>query len=305
MLFLSVLIAVLVERLVSGGRPRRRHRWFARYLDVAAAWPLADRLAESSVGQALLLLPPLLLLALLAQLAGAAGGPVELAFATVVLVYSLGPRTLHGDVETYAAAQDAGDDRAADEAAAALCGEAPPRDEPARSIAIARGVLGEAGARLFGPLFWFVLLGPVGAAAYRLVHLQAAHAGDDEAAADAETDADAPPQPHADELCRLADWLPARVGLATYAAAGNFDAVRRTWQASADDGDAPSAGELLGDGGLAALGLQHTPTAQAMPTTGGDAASGWYVDEAIGLVVRAVVVWLAVLGVASLVAWID
>jgi membrane protein required for beta-lactamase induction len=296
MLFLSVLIAVLVERLVSNWRPGRRHRWFAGYRRLAGAWPLADRLSDSTFGLALLLVPPLLLVGLAAQIAGAAGDLIELAFAALVLVYTLGPRNLRADVETYAEAQDAGDDVAADEAAAALCGNPPPRHEPARSVAIARGVLGEAGPRLFGPLFWFVLLGPVGAAAYRLVHLLATPDGDD---------ADATPNPHADELRRLADWLPTRAGLVTYAAAGNFDAVRRTWRAAPEDGQPHTADTLLGEGGLAALGVDGAAADHAMPTTDGEAASGWYVDEAVGLVGRAVMVWLAVLGVASLVAWIN
>lgn len=296
MLFLSVLLALLVERMVSGWRPQRRHRWFAAYWRRIAAWPAAERLVDSTWGLALLLLPLLLLLALATGVAGTLGGLVELAFATLVLIYSLGPRDLRSDVEAYAEAQDAGDQVAADQRAMLLAGEMPPSEEPDRSVALARGVLGEAGPRLFGPLFWFIVLGPVGAAAYRFVQLLAEAAYDDDEGA---------VHRHAEELRWLADWLPTRAGLLTYAAAGNFDAVRRSWQKPPDGDEAPSNTGLLGEAGMAALGLRQVANERDMPTTDGDPASGWYVDEAIGLVWRALLVWLAILGVASLVAWID
>jgi AmpE protein len=298
MLFPSVLIALLVERLAVGWRPRRRHRWFAAYWRRVSAVPAAQRLLDSTWGLAVLLLPPLLLLALIVQLAAALGVLVELAVATLVLIYSLGPRELRSDVEAYAEAEDAGDAATADRRALALCGETPPRDEPERSVAIARGVLGDAATRLFGPLLWFVLLGPVGAAAYRLVHLLATTDDHEDDAATAR---------HADELRWLADWLPVRAGLATYAAAGNFDAVRRVWQARPGGDDEPDdrpGATLLGDAGLAALGVQDAGRGVADDGSDDD-TTAWCVDEALGLVWRSLLVWLAILGLASLVAWID
>ena len=85
-------------------------------------------------------------------------GLVGLLFSVLVLVYAWGPRDLDVDVE---AIIDAHEPAARREAIARLWpdGETVAADGPALVEAVFRNAL----RRWFGVLFWFLLLGPIGA----------------------------------------------------------------------------------------------------------------------------------------------
>src|SRR3970282_994329 len=93
-------------------------------------------------------------------------GLAGLVFALAVLFYTWGPRDLDVDVE---AILDARDPLARRAAAARLW----PRTGTAslEGGALAEAVFRSALQRWFGVLFWFLLLGPVGALLYRLTQL--------------------------------------------------------------------------------------------------------------------------------------
>jgi AmpE protein len=301
MTFVCMLLALLVDRVLTDFRPQRRHRWFASYCDRLAGTPWLRWSLDRPWGVLLLLLPPLLAIAWLQSLAAAIGAPVYLAFATLVLVYSLGPRELGEDVEAFTAARDRGDEPAAAAFAHWLSPGAVPTDEPRRSIAVARGVVFMANRRLLAPLLWFLLLGPVGAAAYRLVQLLAEYL--------AAGDCPAGMRQAIDRLCQAADWLPARVTAAGYAITGNFDAVAHAWRSFRHDPDAwpaTEAEQFLARTGFAALdgfadddglddaALDLSPVA-AMPHL---------VEDALALAWRTLTVWVVLVGGGTLVAWI-
>ena len=90
-------------------------------------------------------------------------GFLGLLFGVVALVYAWGPRDLDVDVEAIIDAHDAPTRRAAI-ARLGLTGEAAALDGPA----LVEAVFANAWRRWFGVLFWFLLLGPVGALLYRL-----------------------------------------------------------------------------------------------------------------------------------------
>ena len=92
-------------------------------------------------------------------------------FAVVVLLFSLGPRDLDDEVEDYADALSTGDLATQQQVAGELL-EGPPPELPAeRNEAIERAIYVQANNRIFGVVFWFLVLGPTGAWAFRVLDL--------------------------------------------------------------------------------------------------------------------------------------
>lgn len=299
MTFLTVLLALFVERVLRQHRPQRQHRWFDTYCGQLLRTTFAQWLMTRRWGGVITLLPPLALIAWLQGFFGALGDPFALVFGIVVLLNSLGPGDLGDEVERFIAARDGNRSEAADLIAEELClGEAP-TTEPRRSLAVARGVLILAARRLIGPIFWFVVFGAVGAAAYRTILLLGERL----------QDGTCPPEikHNSDQMHRIADWAPARITAAGYAVAGNFDAVAHAWRTFEHTPDGPfnEAEQLLARTGLAALDTLPDDMADFDEQPGKSVEAGLIppvVEDALALVWRNLAMWVTVIAGGSLIA---
>lgn len=278
-----ILIVLLIDRLLWQGDPLRAHQWYDRYTDRLLASATGQWLARKDQGALWMLLPPLLVIVVLQWLAGEKSGFV---IGAVVLLFSLGPRDLGRDANAYLSGRERGGDSHGDQAAAALAGSEPPADEPERSLAVARGLLEQSLPRLFAPLLWFVLLGPLGAALYRLAALTAERAGSRTGAPENLTAS-------AYRLLALLEWLPARASLAAFAAAGNFDGALRGWREYPDRDWRDTRGRLTAAGQAA---LDSWPDDEEIDA--GEQAP--VVEDALALVWRSLVVWLVALAALTL-----
>ncbi len=300
MTILTVLAALFVERVLQQHRPQRRHAWFDGYCSSLMRSPLGSRLMSAPWGVILVLLLPLAVVALLQQVTGSMGGLFAFAYGAFILLLSLGPRDLGEDTDAFIAARDQGDHAAADTIADTLCAGETAHTEPARSLAVARAIVTLGMKRLIGPIFWFVVFGPVGAAAYRAVHLVSERARD--------TECPSGMRKQSFELRNLVDWIPARLTAAGYAVAGNFDAVAHAWRtfdfmpSRTDDSEAD---QLLGETGLAALDTfdEELLEADAHGAVSLDATLiPPIVEDAAALVWRTLAMWVTVIAGGSLVA---
>ena len=299
MTFFSVLLTLLIERFVPGSRPQRQHRWFEHYCRRLGQLPFGQWLTAQPWGAAAFLLPPLLLIAWLQTLFNDLGGLPGLAFGILVLLYSLGPDELGEQVEAFTDARDGGDETQANMLAGEICPGGAPATEPKRSFAVAREVVVAACPRLVAPIFWFVVFGAVGAAAYRAIWLlsergQAAGCPEEMG-------------PHSDAMQHVADWAPARITAAGYAIAGNFDAVAHAWQTFdyvPDTTRLNAAHGLLVKTGLAALDTYPGSVADAdgeMPPSDAGLLPP-VVEDALALVWRSLAMWVGIVAAGSLVA---
>jgi AmpE protein len=300
MTFLTVLLALFIERVLQLHRPQREHRWFGSYCRRLARASSGQWLLSRPWGGVLALLPPLLVIGWLQLVFNDLGHLFALAFGTLVLLYSLGPRDLGEDAEAYLEARDAGQHDRATALAQALCLSEVPAEEPRRSFAVARAVVVLAARRLVGPIFWFVVFGAIGAAAYRAVQLLAERLEGE----------DCPPEMRrrSDDLRHIADWAPARITAAGYAIAGDFDAVAHAWRTFdyiPDEGPLREAERLLAQTGLAAL--DTFPDDEDELAAGSELALGAVlvppvVEDALALVWRSLAMWVTVIAGGSLVA---
>ncbi len=297
---MSVTLIAVVAALVLGhlapslAASMRQYGWYTDWLRWLGTRFTAGGFWHGRWGIALALLPPLLAVGLFqAALDEPLFGLAGLLFAIAVLFYAWGPRDLDVDVDAIADARDA---RSRREAAARLWpdGAAPSLDGGALVGAVFRNAL----RRWFGVLFWFLLLGPLGALLYRLVALSAE--GDAARSLPPETAAGAR------TVLAILDWPAAQLMTLALALVGNFDTVLGAWR---DGGGASFALDngFLGAVARASVRVELAEEAadhadeQAEHLANGDGASpAAVVDmpelrDAMSLVWRSLLVWLAVL----------
>lgn len=242
---IALLIGLVIERLATQLFHLRRLRWLDRIID--AGFAQAQRLANWPALLVVILLA--LLLALPVYVAtfvlGAsnilgdtlAGFPYML-LAIVVLFFSLGPQDIGEDVDEYCKALEEGDEDRIQQTAKAIVESDVPTDELERIQKVEEAVCVQANNRLFAVIFWFVLLGPLGAWTYRVTDLIRRRAV---FTASRDDEADGTVSRVRDAAVILHGWLafvPARLTAIGYAAAGHFDAAIGAWRAPTEQKDA-------------------------------------------------------------------
>ena len=149
---------------------------------------------------------------------------------------------------------------------------------------------------VFGVLFWFVLLpGPSGAILYRLtVYLRRRWRGLGSFGEFAE------------RACRALEWPAVRLTAASFAVVGDFEDTVYCWRTQAPAWPDPDAGVILaaGAGALGVrLGMPLTAIegVEVRPEMGvGETADAPFLDGVVGLVWRALVVWVFLLMLLAL-----
>lgn len=215
-----------------------------------------------------------------------------LALSVVVLFLCLGPQDIGEEVDRWCRALTEGDTENERVYSHALL-ERGFSDVDSARPGVPGAVFVQANNRIFAVIFWFVLLGPVGAWLFRvsdLVRRRALFQAQRE-----NPDADVAPdcEQRADDVHALLAWVPARIAAFGYTLAGNYDAGREAWASLTPRDHAGDGNEqLLREVGLAALALSRDE---------GEADTAWYIRAARAaknLALRTLWFWLV--GVALL-----
>jgi AmpE protein len=298
---IALLIGLVVERLATQLFHLRRLRWLDRIID--AGFRLAIRLENWPSLIPIILIAIVLVLPVAVvtfSLGNTLLGFPYLMLGVVVLFFSLGPQDIGEDVDEYCHAMEEGDEDRIQETAKAIIESEVPDDPLERIHRVEQAVCVQANNRLFGVIFWFVLLGPLGAWTYRsadLVRRRAVFAAtrDDQASGMSERLRDAAVMVHG-----WLAWIPARLTAIGYAAAGNFDTALGAWRApSEESGDTTFVynEHLLARVGVSALAL-------------GDVDDENLTDRGIRgataanrLVFRLLLIWAVVIAAMTLYGW--
>ena len=268
MIFLVVLLVLLIDKLTDWRRDVQQDGPWLQWL---------RRVEQRSgsripwLGLALVVLVPVLVLGLLLlALKPLAYGWLSLPLHVLVLLYSLGRGQGKRD---FGAFRDAW--RRGDEEAAALVAERDLKLSAADALSLLHAVeaqlLWRSHQGFFAVIFWYVLLGPVAALAYRLLALTLDHARDQAM------------REQAEQLRHAFDWLPVRVLLASFGLVGNFVAVNRALLNDLLHWDIP-ASRLLAEVGPVAADLGESVEGEAGITR---------LDSLAALLVRTRMLWYA------------
>jgi AmpE protein len=299
MKLLALLIGLLVERLATQLFHLRRLPWMDRAIDFGfrqaskvASWPA--------------LIPVILLaVSLVAPVLVVRFGLGDIWFdvpylilAIVVLFFSLGPKDIGEDIDEYCKAIEADDAERIAATAKSIAETDVPDDAEERVRLVEESVWVQVNNRLFAVVFWFVLLGPVGAWAYRvtdLIRRRAVFNAQREEMDGATTIVEASETLHGWLAC-----VPARLSAIGYAMAGSFDGALSAWRKPAEESSDSShvqSERLLARVGTGALALPDV----GKETIAERAVRG--ATTANGLVMRALFIWAAVIAAMTLYGW--
>ncbi len=285
MSFLAVVLALLLDQWLRHLEPVRSPRWFHAYAEAFAGMSRrADPVPATAVALAMVLVPSVIVMFLFDLLHGLwAGDLLSYLFAVAVFLFCLGPRDLHVEVEAYMDAVQAGDEARAAGLAVDILGAAAPATPRERTQAVTRAVFSEANDRMFGPLFWFGLLGPGGAVLYRSTDLLKRVPADEASGVFR----------HAVErLYGVLAWVPAHLTALGYALAGSFE------DAVSDLKAYYNACTLqffqVNNDVLVCTGLG------AIRASAGEDAGAARLKSALGLVRRTLLIWIVMLGLFTI-----
>ena len=298
---IALLIGLVVERLATQLFHLRRLRWLDRIIDAGFRqaervpnWPALIPILAIVV---LLVLPVLVIVLVLGD--SLLGFPYLL-LGIVVLFFSFGPQDIGEDVDEYCRAIEDGDKESIRQRAKAIIESDVPEDALERIHRVEEAVCVQANNRLFAIIFWFVLLGPLGAWTYRVTDMirrravfAASHDGESNGTTDRLRNS-------ATVLHGWLAWIPARLTAIGYAAAGNFDPALGAWRAPTEEqSDSPFEynEHLLARVGVAALALGEDADEDLVSrgVRGATAANR--------LVFRLLLIWAVVIAAMTLYGW--
>ena len=294
------VVAIIAALLLEQWRPLAERKNFAAALGGLAAWLEQSfnggERRHGVVAWLVAVLPAVAGAIVLHALLYAASPFLALAFNVAALYLTLGFRQFSHHFTDIQLAVKAGDiDRAREqlEAWRGASGVVRSREEVIR-LAIEQALLASH-RHVFGVLLWFVLLpGPSGAIIYRLAAYFALR-----------WKGTGPFGEFAQRAFYLLEWPAVRLTAASFAVVGDFEDAVYCWRTQARSWADPSVGVLLA-AGAGAMGVrlgmpvQEMDGVEARPELGvGDGADGPFLDSTVGLVWRALVVWVFVLIVVS------
>jgi AmpE protein len=267
----------------------RKRRWLTSWVDFSNDAFGKLPFWQDVLGFLVIAAVPLVVLLLVNKLLYSALGTTgPFLLALVVLIYSFGPRDLDTDV---AEIVDAEDDEERSAALQKLLGKPVPEDPEKCRAAAVESVFREALHRWFGVIFWFAVLGIVGAFLYRMVDWLV---NEDHKLTDEQKGLFI-------RLQQIMDWPAAQLMTLSLAIATDFDSVYTAWKQYHDE---QGHGLFDGDNGFLLA------SARGIVLTGHAARDGYAdqiegpmvgLQQAMDLTWRILGVWLTVLALLLLI----
>jgi membrane protein required for beta-lactamase induction len=229
----------------------------------------------------LLAIPVLILLMILAAL-DHWSSILEGVFTLLVLIYCLSPEALDNRLDQYITAIDEDDSDNVSSLAENLVNVDVTYDEDSNEAAIMKSAFVEAHKRSFAVIFWFLILGVVGALLYRLVNELNEEMSDIRSGYSDSTNV----------LLNILEWPSSRIMIIGLGLAGSLVHAFTGWKQS-EHASFDVNNKVLSDAGIGAL--QYIPD---LEIPGREKA--YWIGELKSLINRTLIICLAVLGIMTL-----
>lgn len=305
MSLLSLLAALLLEH----SRPIKNRMWvyqhFGRYADFLEQYFNAGRVQHGAIAWGLAVLPPVILAGVVQGVAYFLNPFLAWLWSALILYATMGFKYYSETVSGIAGALKRGELEEARHQFSKWRGQPADVLEPGEVARLTiEHALASSHRQMFAVIFWFVLLGPAGAVLYRLASVLQFKWGEREDVEFGDFGR------FAARFFELYDWLPVRLTALCFAIVGDFEDAVYCWRAQAQTWMNPTQGILLASG-AGALGvklgepLHRNGSLEFRPELGvGDDADPDYVESAVSLIWRTLVLWLAILLLMYLGKWV-
>ena len=295
------VLAIIAALLIEQWRPLGDRRYAQGALAAWAGWLEQSfnggERRHGTIAWCVAVLPPVAAVLALHYAFAAVSPLLALAFNIAVLYFTLGFRQFSHYFTDIQLAVKAGDIDAARgllERWRGASGVVRTREEVIR-LAIEEALLASH-RHVFGVLLWYLILpGPSGAVLYRLATYLAARWKDFGGFGQ-----------FAERAFYVLEWPAVRLTAAAFAVVGDFEDAVYCWRTQARSWLDPNAGIVLA-AGAGAMGvrlgmpLQEVDGMQPRPELGvGETAEGPFLDSTVGLLWRAVVVWVFILLIVTI-----
>lgn len=285
MSLIAILLALGAEYFLGSVDEYRRFHWFQDFIERVRARFAQHAWADGPVGVIIAFAPVLAVVAMAWWVAGGLLWILGFLFTVAVLVYALGPKNLEQDTSGYLDAADRGDHEGAAWYASEMLGAEAAGTPQQVAQRMYEAVFIQANERVLGVLFWFIILGPIGAVLFRL--------GCEARRWFPEQEGGFAKSLH--DLHRILIWPSARIVGLGYALAGSFVGAVSRWGNMSEFWQRDSEGLLVASGAGA---LNHHETA---PDS--EAPDVARVRDALALTKRTLVVAIVVLALMTLAGW--
>ena len=235
MTLIALALGLILEHVATAAWHLRELRWFDAYYDAGirliADWPRAAVYAGIVLIVALPALPVFLISDMLKGDA-IIWDLAYLGFAVLIVFFCLGPRDLGSEVDDYCEARDTGDDERAERVLLEMSESSRPRSSDIEIVEDA--IFVQSINRIFGVIFWFVVLGPVGAWVFRVSDLMRRRVVFQHLRSEGGSET---VHVAVEAIYGVLKWVPARLTMLGFALSGSFDDALNAWR-----GEVPAAG---------------------------------------------------------------
>ncbi|MFP5381098.1 MAG: CobD/CbiB family protein [Gammaproteobacteria bacterium] len=305
MAFFSVLAAVALEHVRPLRRPLPHYQRYAQLTQLIERRFNGGEYSHGAIAWALAALPVVALAWLVFALLDGVSPVLGWLWNVAVLYATLGFKYYSDNAERVARLLRVGDlDGAREQLGTWRGGDASgfSADDLVR-VAIEQ-TMAASHRQMFGVLFWFVLLvplGPAGAVLFRAASILSRRWADSRGLFGV----------FAQRAFLALNWVPARLTALTYAIAGNFEDATYCWRTQADTWPDPEEGVVIAAGAGAMgirLGQEVTVAGERVwrPELGtGSAPDADCIDSAVSMIWRGLVIWLAAGLLIVIAGWVS
>lgn len=301
MKFLALLAVLLFEQVRPLHEDNRANRWLGQYAAATDRYFNAGEYRHGLVAWIVFVGSIVAVAALVFYALHAMSALLGLVWGVAVLYFTMGFRRFSHHYTEIQQALRADDVSAAREWLGKWRGEGASEfgATEVAGVAIEQGLLASH-RQVFGTMAWFVALGPAGAILYRLAEMLEEKWG---RRTDGETGAFGR---FATQAFYWIDWVPARLTAASLAVVGNFEDAAYCWRMQAHTWGPHGDGIVLASGaGALGVRLGRAVRGSGGPEPGPELGTGGEADVdhmqgAVGLIWRAVVLWMFLILVVSL-----
>lgn len=295
MTLIILVVALILGRVMVDTSLLRSDRWFFHYRDnVVKRLPLL--MNHGLISVLCILIPPVLIvLTLQIILSGVLFHFFDLVLGVIVLFYCLNTFELSRKVEQYLQARENGETEEAWKIAESFAEEPLSNLLHAQSNAMTYAILYRASIDIFSVIFWFVLLGPVGALLYKTTTLLVKESENTGNREQAEA---------ADAVWGVLGWIPFRLVALSFFLVGSFDDAFKAWRKHHrfDRNLSETNREIVIGTGCGAMQHEIEDMNSQEVEASLEEDIEW-VQITHQLVFRAIIIWLAFIAVLTMAGW--